>query len=177
MIRAVGGLVLAAVLGLTGCSGDEPGDATTSPPVVGPAPGDQTPVWDAPDATTSVDPATVTADYATAVDALVAAATDAGDDGLTWGEAEVRTEDFEGTCAVTLERVGTGTVAAHPDDLQPLLAFAASDVGFDDLAPAADPGGAVRFVATDDAGALLEWRSKTTTTVAVRVATVDADCG
>lgn len=186
-VRLSGVALLASGLLLAGCGSGDGGDGdgggadpgadpggTTSAPVVG----DPDPVWSPTAPASPVDPATVLDTYGGVLDDLVAA-TDgaAGGDGggLAWGEATTEVAPFEGVCAVVVERQGTGT-APGPDAGEPALAPVAADAGFADLAAADDPGGAVRLVATDAAGALLEWRSKETTTVAVRVATTAAEC-
>jgi hypothetical protein len=78
---------------------------------------------------------------------------------------------------VTLERVGQGAFSPDVDALKQALAAAVAGHDFPDLATQNDPGGALTFVAHDSSDALFEFRSKGETTVAVRVATAESECG
>lgn len=169
MIRGAALLITAALL-FTGCTEDGEPVSTESPT----PPGQQPPsTWRPTIPSTAVDVRAVTETYAATLDAAVAAAPE----GLTWSDAQSSTELFGDVCVVKVARVGTGTFSPDIDALEQSLSAAVSDQGFDDLAIANDPGGAVMFVAHDASDALFEFRSKAGTTVSVRVATVDPECG
>lgn len=171
-----------ALLALAGCGSDDGSDdgsqgadpadpSSTSSAAVVP-PGDQDPGSWAPTVPDQpVDPDVVT-DYEPVLDAMVAAAGDS----FTFGDAELSTETFDDLCVLALVRSGTGSTPTDVAALQADLSEAVSGLGFGALVPQDDPGGAVTLVATDDADALLEFRSKGETTVAVRVATTDTQC-
>jgi hypothetical protein len=171
VIRGAALLVTAALL-LTGCTGDGDPVSTESPSPT--PPGQQAPsTWQPTPPAFPVDEGDVTETYA----AALAAAADAVPDGLAWSDARATTELFAGVCVVKVERVGTGTLSSDVDALESALAAAVAGQGFDDLTSANDPGGALLFVAHDEDDALFEFRSKGTTTVAVRVATSESECG
>ncbi|HEV2797188.1 MAG TPA: hypothetical protein VGV65_06170, partial [Nocardioides sp.] len=109
----------------------------------------------------------------------VTAALDGESADLTWSGSTVRTETFEGACAVTLERTADGPVPPPGDDTLDLTTIDAglADHGFGALVTADDPGGALRWLSQDEAEALFELRSKDVVTVAVRVPTTEESCG
>lgn len=172
-------LALAALaLFATGCGDDDPAPAPSAPePSTQQTPGDATTAWAPTVPTSPVDEAEVQEVYDDVLDD-VATAVDGQAPGLTWSAPTLRTEDFEGTCAVTLERTADGTVPPPGDDTLDLgeVDAAVRGAGFGQLTMADDPGGAVRYLAEGDAGALLELRSKDVTTLAVRVPTTVDSC-
>ncbi|WP_210650932.1 hypothetical protein [Nocardioides sp. SYSU D00065] len=182
--------VLAAALVCTSCAA--PGDGPASPPSpespaspTSPAsprpststPGEQaTPTWQPSRPSDPVDLRQARRTYAPVLDAAVAALDEATGAALRWSGAEVSLERFAGVCVAKVERSGTGSVALRPADVLDAVRPAIAPHGFDDLAVADDPGGALLLVA-HDAEALLELRSRGVTTVAVRVRTTDEECG
>lgn len=172
-------LLPVALLALAGCGSDDgssdadPTDPSSTSGQAVEVPGDRDPsAWQPTVPDQPVDPDVVTA-YEPVIDAMVTAAGDA----FTFGEPERSTETFGDLCVLALTRSGTGSTPTDVAALQADLSEAVSGLGFADLAPQDDPGGAVTFTATDEADTLLEFRSKGRTTVAVRVATTDTQCG
>jgi hypothetical protein len=164
--------LVAVALVATACGDDSP-DPSESPASSSPAtqtPGDAATTWSPTVPDRPADEAEVQSTYDAALDAATASVV------LPWSDDEVRTGAVEGTCAVTVERGGDGTITPLTADELADLAEAVAAHGFDDLAMADDPGGAVRYLAHDDAGALLELRSKDVTTMAVHVPTTPGSC-
>ena len=164
---SIAGLLLA----VSGC-GDDTDPVDPAPGESSPPPGQTATTWQPQAPSQPVDPGAVERDYTDVLDAAVAAS---GDE-LAWGAAQVSTEDFNGVCAVTLERVGQGAFSPDADALKQALATAIGGFDFPDLDFQNDPGGALTFVAHDSHDALFEFRSKGQTTVAVRVATAESEC-
>lgn len=151
----------------------DPGpDSTSQTPPATPGDPVSPSTWQPPAPSEPVDPATVQSDYAGVLDAAI----DATPADLTWSGTTVSTEVFDGLCVVKTERVGSGVLVPEVETLRDALAAAMAEHGFRDLALANDAGGALMFVAHDSSDALFEFRSKGQTTVAIRVATVAADC-
>jgi hypothetical protein len=169
LLAALASVVLVA----SACTDDGP---ATPEPTVRETPGDPASTW-APDVPAEpVDEAAVRAAYDPVLDAATSAVD--SDSGPGWSSSTLRTEELEGTCAVTLERAAEGAVPPLGDDTPELTALSAAvaDGGFGELVTADDPGGALRYLAHDDQEALFELRSKDTTTVAVRVPTTPESC-
>ncbi|WP_426247333.1 hypothetical protein [Nocardioides sp. LHG3406-4] len=179
--RAVAVPVVAAAVMVSGCGNgdgevsagsDDPSPAPTSSPTP-PGPPPPTASWQPQPPGRPVETGWVRREYAATLDAAVASAGDA----LSWpGQAQVSAERFSGVCVVKLQRVGSGAFSPDVPALQQALATAVSAQGFADLAVMNDPGGALTFVAQDSRDALFEFRSKSETTVAVRVVTTDSEC-
>ena len=168
-------LLIVTALAASACSdGGEPAAPATSSSRT---PGDPTTSWDPAAPAEPVDPAEVGSTYDVVLDA-VTSAVDGQSPGLSWSGSTTRTEEFEGTCAVALERSAPGSLPHRGDDTLDLSALTAAvaEHGFSDLAMADDPGGALRYLAHGADGALFELRSKDTTTVAVRVPTTADSC-
>lgn len=165
-------LLVVTALAASACSaGGEPEAPETSSSRT---PGDPTTSWHPAAPAEPVDPAGVASTYDVVLEAVVAALPPHPQ----WSGSTTRTEELEGTCAVTLERTAPGPVPPPGDDTLDLsaLAQALDSHGFADLAMADDPGGALRYLAHDSDDALFELRSKDTTTVAVRVPTTADSC-
>ena len=165
-------LLIVTALAASACGdGGEPAAPATSSSRT---PGDPTTSWDPAAPAEPVDPAEVGSTYDVVLDAVVATLPP----DLEWSGSTNRTEELEGTCAVTQERTAPGQVPPPGDDSLDLSALteALDPHGFADLAMADDPGGALRYLAHDADDALFELRSKDTTTVAVRVPTTADSC-
>lgn len=168
--------IAAVVLLAAGCA-DDGQDPATPDPTTRSTPGDPSVTWEPAVPTAAVDEADVRATYDVVLDD-VSAPIDRESPDLTWSASTVRTETFDGTCAVTLERTADGPVPPPGDDTLDLGGIQAglSAHGFGRLTMADDPGGALRHLAQDGADALFELRSKEVATVAVRVPTTADSC-
>jgi hypothetical protein len=170
--------VTVAGCGDSGSDAGDTGDTDSTASESASPPGPPTPrtTWQPEQPERRVEAGRVEAEYAPVLDDVIAGLADVGQSEGWSHRARLSTERFSGICAVTVERDATGGPPPDVDALQRSLATAVAAHGFPDLTLENDPGGALTFVAHDGNDALFEYRSKSETTLAVRVATLDSDC-